>query len=71
MKAREMRGLSNEELEHQLDERVREYFNLRFQAVTEQIENSSQIPHVKRDIARMKTVLRERQREGANEAARQ
>ena len=71
MKAREMRGLSNEELQRQLDERLREHFNLRFQSVTEQVENFAQMSEIKRDIARMKTVLRERPREEANETTGQ
>jgi large subunit ribosomal protein L29 len=60
MRPSEIRGLSIEELHRELDNRMKEYFNLRFQAATEQMENSSQVRKVKRDIARMKTILRER-----------
>ena len=49
------------ELEHQLSETRRELFNLRFQLATGQLDNSSRMSHVKRDIARMLTELRARE----------
>jgi large subunit ribosomal protein L29 len=60
MKAKELRQLSEGELlikEKELDE---ELFNLRFQHATGQLDNVMRIPQVKRDIARLKTILRER-----------
>jgi large subunit ribosomal protein L29 len=60
MKAKELRQLSEGELlvkEKELDE---ELFNLRFQHATGQLENVMRIPQVKRDIARLKTILKEK-----------
>jgi large subunit ribosomal protein L29 len=60
MKAKEFRQLSEGELlikEKELDE---ELFNLRFQHATGQLENVMRIPQIKRDIARLKTILREK-----------
>ena len=61
MKAREVRDLSPEELQHKHQELIEELFNLRFQLATGQIENVGRIAAVRRDIARVKTVQRERQ----------
>jgi large subunit ribosomal protein L29 len=61
MKARELRELSNEELRQKGQELVEELFNLRFQLATSQIENVGRISAVRRDIARVKTIQRERQ----------
>jgi len=61
MKAREVRDLSPEELQHKHQELIEELFNLRFQLATGQIENVGRIAVVRRDIARVKTVQRERQ----------
>jgi len=61
MKASELRDLSVEELQHKQKELVEELFNLRFQLATSQIENVGRITAVRRDIARVKTVQRERQ----------
>ena len=61
MKAREVRDLSPEELQHKHQELLEELFNLRFQLATGQIENVGRIAAVRRDIARVKTVQRERQ----------
>jgi large subunit ribosomal protein L29 len=60
MKAKELRQLSEGELlikEKELDE---ELFNLRFQHATGQLENVMRIPQIKRDIARLKTILEEK-----------
>jgi len=65
MRPSEIRQLMTDELERELDNRCKEYFNLRFQAATQQIENCAQIRKVKRDIARMKTLLRERTADAA------
>jgi large subunit ribosomal protein L29 len=61
MKARELRELSDEELRQKGQELVEELFNLRFQLATGQIENVGRITAVRRDIARVKTIQRERQ----------
>ena len=65
MKARELRELSFEELQHKQQELIEELFNLRFQLATSQIENVGRIAAVRRDIARVKTLQRERQRQSA------
>ncbi len=67
MKAKELRNLTNEELEQQLDELKEELFNLRFQKATVQLDNPARISEVKKDIARVKTILNERER-GINQA---
>jgi large subunit ribosomal protein L29 len=61
MKARELRDLNSAELQHKHQELSEELFNLRFQLATGQIENVGRIAAVRRDIARVKTVQRERQ----------
>ena len=63
MMAREMRGLATEEIVQKLDETYQELFNLRFQLATKQLSDSSRLPKVKKDIARLRTVLRERKLE--------
>ncbi|MGQ9567153.1 MAG: 50S ribosomal protein L29 [Anaerolineae bacterium] len=61
MKARELRELSTEELRRRLDDAYQELFNLRFQWSLGQLKNHARMTQVKRDIARLKTVLRERE----------
>jgi len=65
MRASEMRGMSVEELKRELERRTRDLFNLRFRAQTEKLDDPSGIRKAKKDIARMKTVLRERALEAA------
>ena len=60
MKAREFREMSQQELLLTLNEMEQHLFQLHFQAETEKLEAPSEITKAKRDIARMKTVLRER-----------
>jgi large subunit ribosomal protein L29 len=67
MKARELREFSSEELQHKQQELIEELFNLRFQLATGQIENVGRIAAVRRDIARVKTVQRERQLQSASQ----
>lgn len=62
MKAKELRQLSEGELLEKEKVLGEELFNLRFQHATGQLENVMRIPQVKRDIARVKTILKERQR---------
>jgi len=63
MTAREMRELTTEEMAQKLDETYQELFNLRFQLATKQLSDTSRLSKVKSDIARLKTVLRERELE--------
>ena len=63
MKASELRGLTQQELLREYDDRMKELFNLRYQAKTEQLENPALISRTRREIARIKTLLRERERE--------
>lgn len=59
MKAQHYREISHDELESELGERERHLFDLRSQAVTEKLENSKAVINVRRDIARIKTIMRE------------
>lgn len=61
MKAETLREYSDLELKEKLAELKNELFNLRFQLATGQLDNPQQIKLVKRDIARTKTVIRERE----------
>ena len=60
MKAQEYRDMSPDELEDKLEELQRRLFDLRSQSVTETLENSKAVLNVRRDVARLKTVIRER-----------
>ncbi|MBU5668889.1 50S ribosomal protein L29 [Peptoniphilus sp. MSJ-1] len=68
MKAKEIRNLSSEELNNKVNELKNELFNLRFRLATGQLDNPSSIKTVKRDIARVKTIIRERELEVGKEA---
>ncbi|MCC2662944.1 MAG: ribosomal protein [Geminicoccaceae bacterium] len=57
MKASEVRGKRGDELREQLLQLKKEQFNLRFQKATGQLENTSRVREVRRDIARIKTIL--------------
>jgi large subunit ribosomal protein L29 len=59
--AAQVRELSDDELETRLGEAKQELFNLRFQNVTGQLDNSARIGHVRRDVARIETILRQRE----------
>ena len=61
MKANKFRDMSGEELNENLAEFKSELFNLRFQLATGQLENPMRIREVKKNIARVKTILRERE----------
>ena len=61
MKAKELREMSSENLEKELDELKQELFKLKFSLATNGLDNPMKIKEVKRDIARIKTVLRQRQ----------
>lgn len=60
-KAKELRELSDEELKQRLSDLKDELFRLRFQLATGQLENPMRIREVRRDYARTKTILRERE----------
>ena len=62
MKPADVRARTDDELTEQLDTLGRESFNLRFQRANGQLENTSRVRQVRRDIARIKTVLGERHR---------
>ena len=61
MKAEEFRQMSEEQLELSLKEVVRNLFHLRFQSATDRLETPSEITKAKREVARIKTIMRERQ----------
>ena len=60
MKAKELRQLSEGELLEKEKQLGEELFNLRFQHATGQLENDMRIPQLKRDIARLKTIFKEK-----------
>ena len=62
MKPADVRAKTDDELTEQLDTLGRESFNLRFQRANGQLENTSRVRQVRRDIARIKTVLGQRHR---------
>lgn len=66
MKASEIRELSAEELELKIKELKEELFQLRFQHAINQLDNPMRLKAVKKDIARIKTVLRQRELESVN-----
>ena len=61
MKAKDLRGMSIEDLDKALAERRQELFNLRFQSATGALENSARLRTAKREIARILTVRHERE----------
>ena len=61
MKIQDIRDLSMQELQDKIKDLKEELFNLRFQNATNQLDNPVRIVSVKRDIARVKTVLREKE----------
>ena len=66
MNVKELREMSPEKLEEQLKDLKKELFNLRFQHAINQLDNPTRIAAVKKDIARVKTLLREIELSGAN-----
>jgi large subunit ribosomal protein L29 len=60
MKAIELRNKSNDELKQELLDLLKAQFSLRMQKGTQQLSNTSQLGKVRRDIARVRTILRER-----------
>jgi len=65
MKARELREMSDEELRQELENYRKELFNLRHQKVVGQLDNPAQMRKARREIARILTILRERELQAA------
>ena len=65
MKAADIRAKTADELASELDNLGKEIFNLRFQRANGQLENTARVRQVRRDIARIKTMLGERQRQAS------
>ena len=68
MDAQELREKTPDQLREQLENLKKAAFNLRFQAATGQLDNTSQMRSVRRDAARVKTILNEKARAAASEA---
>ncbi|MDP6830669.1 MAG: 50S ribosomal protein L29 [Alphaproteobacteria bacterium] len=68
MKAEELRGKTEDQLSDQLVDLRKEQFNLRFQRASGQLENTARVRQVRRDIARIKTVLNRMQSEAQAQA---
>lgn len=69
MKAKQFREMNEAELDSRMAQLKEELFNLRFQMATGQLENPMQLKSCKRDIARIKTIIREREITAAAEQA--
>ena len=67
-KAQELRELNPEELDQKLEEAKHELFNLRFQLATGKQDNSARLGQVRKEVARLSTLLREREIEAAEAA---
>ena len=67
MKIGEIRAFNSEELKKQLDDSYRELFNLRFRLATKQLTNYNEIRNVRKRVAKIKTILRERELLGEEE----
>ncbi len=71
MKANSMRDMSIDQIEDQVDKLKKEQFNLRFQRASGQLENTSRVRAVRRDIARLLTVARSKRAGGAKRASKE
>lgn len=67
MQAKKIRELSWKEMQQKLSDYERELFNLRFQHATGQLGNTQRLPKVRKNIARIKTILQEKELEGSND----
>jgi large subunit ribosomal protein L29 len=65
VKASDLRTRSHDELSEQVDNLGKEIFNLRFQRASGQLENTARVRRVRREIARIKTILGERRRQAS------
>jgi large subunit ribosomal protein L29 len=68
MKVKEIREKETEHLKHELEDKRKHLFDLRSQAVTEKLEDPSQLKKTRKDIARMMTVLKQRETESKQPA---
>ena len=68
MKAGDLRARTEDELTERVETLGKEIFNLRFQRASGQLENTARVRQVRRDIARIKTILGERRRQAAAQA---
>jgi len=71
MKAEALRDMSLDQLDDQLEKLKKEQFNLRFQAASGQLENTSRVRAVRRDIARLLTIARTKRAGGAKSASKE
>ncbi len=69
MKVEEIRALSDEDVAKQLEAAYKELFDLRLKAATKQLVNHREIPRVEKSVARLKTIMRERELSGNAEGA--
>ena len=69
MKSHELRQLTDEELVKRIEENSESLASMKFQKATSQVENTSKFTSLRKDIARMKTIQRERQLSGAKATA--
>ncbi|TAK36298.1 MAG: 50S ribosomal protein L29 [Chloroflexota bacterium] len=67
MKTRELQGMNSAELSKQLEEAHKELFNLRFRLATRQLSNHRELPKVRKTIAQIKTILRQKELAAAYE----
>lgn len=68
--AQEIRGLTDQELHQKMDQLKKDLMNLRFQLALKQLDNTNKIKNVKRDIARIWTILTERELASADNTAK-
>jgi large subunit ribosomal protein L29 len=70
MKSQELRQLTTEEIGKRIEENLETLATMKFQKATSQVENTSKFTSLRKDIARMKTVIRERELDKSNVAAK-
>jgi large subunit ribosomal protein L29 len=70
MKPQEIKQMTNEELNKRIEENLEALSTMKFQKATSQVENTSKFTSLRKDIARMKTIIRERELATSNVAAK-
>jgi large subunit ribosomal protein L29 len=70
MKVQELRQLTTEEITKQIEENLEALSTMKFQKATSQVENTSKFTSLRKDIARMKTIIRERELDKSNVAVK-
>lgn len=70
MKSQEIKQMTNEELNKRIEENLEALSTMKFQKATSQVENTSKFTSLRKDIARMKTIIRERELGKSNVAAK-